>query len=47
MYFLGIVGILGFCYFVIFFLIVTILRYFNLVLCIFNNSGKILSHPWM
>ena len=45
-YFLGIVGILGFCYFVIFSnhrntLILPVLYF------VFKNSKKILSHQWM
>ena len=40
-YFLGILGILKFCYFVIF--LVVILLYSNIIFCVFKNNRKILS----
>ena len=43
-YLLGIMGILRFFDFVIFFLIIAIRRYFNLVFCVFNINEKIFSH---
>ena len=46
MYFLDIMGILGFYDFVIFLSCRNTLI-LQLVLCVFKNSGNISPHPWM